>query len=205
VAFGSLAGAAGTTVDTGSVGGLVNNLREGALDTSTTYAGLLSGPGSLTIVGGRLTLSGSGNSYAGGTNINGGTLLVDGTAGSGAVITGSGATLGGTGTIGGRLTVSAGGTVSPGDPTSGPGKLTTGPLTLLGTYTAQINGATSPGNNYDQLATTGAATLTGGGLTLTLGYAPSLGDRVALISGGAAIVGPVSVNGTLVNEGGHVL
>lgn len=205
VTFGSLAGAAGTTVDTGSVGGLVNNLREGALATSTVYAGVLSGPGSLTIVGGSLTVSGSGNSYAGGTNVNRGTLLVDGTAGSGAVIVGSGATLGGTGTIAGRLTVSAGGTVSPGDPTSGPGKLTTGPLTLLGTYTAQVNGATSPGNNYDQLDTTGAATLTGGGLTLNLGYAPSLGDRMVLISGGAAIVGPVSINGSVVNEGGHVM
>lgn len=204
VTFGSLAGAAGTTVDTGSVGGLVNNLREGTLDTSTNYAGQLSGPGSLTIVGGSLTLSGSGNTYAGGTNVNSGTLLADGTAGSGAVIVGSGSTLGGTGTIAGRLTVSAGGTVSPGDPTSGPGILTTGPLTLLGTYTAQIDGATA-GANFDQLDASGAATLTGGGLTLTLGYAPSLGDRIVLVSGGATVVGPVSVNGSVVNEGGHVL
>lgn len=203
VTFGSLAGAAGTTVDSGSVGSLDNTLREGGLGTATTDAGLISGPGNLTIVGGSLTLSDNANSYAGGTKITGGTLLVDGAAGSGAVTVGSGATLGGTGSIAGALTVSAGGTVSPGDPTSSTSTLATGPLTLLGTYAAQIDGATTPGKNYDQLAVTGASTLTGGSLTLTLGYAPSVGDSIVLVSGSGAIAGPVSINGAVVNEGGH--
>ncbi len=205
VTLGSLAGAAGSTVDTGSVGNLDNTLREGGLATSTTYAGLVAGPGSLTIAGGSLTLTDGNNSYAGGTKVSGGTLLVDGTAGSGAVVVGSGATIGGTGAIAGPLTVSAGGTLSPGDPTSGAGTLATGPLTLSGAYAAQITGATSPGKNYDQLDVTGASTLTSGSLTLSLGYAPAPGDSIALISGSGAIAGPVSVNGAVVNEGGHVV
>ncbi|HEX7449524.1 MAG TPA: DUF4214 domain-containing protein [Pirellulales bacterium] len=205
VTLGSLAGAAGTTVDTGSVGNLGNALREGGLAASTTYAGLVSGPGSLVIAGGSLTLSDSNNSYAGGTNVVGGALLVDGAAGSGAVVVGSGATLGGTGAIAGPLTVNAGGTVSPGDPATGAGTLATGPLTLSGTYAAQIGGATSPGKNYDQLDVTGASTLSGGGVTLTLGYAPAAGDSIVLISGTGAIAGPVSVNGAVVNEGGQVV
>lgn len=52
--------------------------------TSTTFAGLISGPGSLTKVGaGTLTLSNSSSSYSGGTNINGGTLSINSIANNG--------------------------------------------------------------------------------------------------------------------------
>ncbi len=93
---------------TGSVtGNIVNN---GALvlnrSAATTYAGTISGSGSLTSQTGTVTLTGA-NTYAGATAVNAGTLLINGnqSAATGAVSVASGAMLGGTGTTGGTVTV----------------------------------------------------------------------------------------------------
>jgi autotransporter-associated beta strand protein len=70
VSIGSLAGVAGATVSLGA-----HTLTAGGSNTSTTYAGLITGTGGLTKVGsGTLTLSGT-STYTGPTNINAGVLV----------------------------------------------------------------------------------------------------------------------------------
>jgi len=110
--IGSLAGVSGSTVNIGA-----KNLNVGSDNSSTAYAGIISG-----IVGGGLTKSGSGtftlsgnNTYLGSTAVQAGTLLVNGNQSNatGAVTVASGATLGGSGTVGGATTIS--GNHSPGN------------------------------------------------------------------------------------------
>lgn len=99
-------------------------LTVGNNNESTTYAGALSGPGSLIKTGsGTLTLSGA-STYSGSTDINaGGTLLMNGSHSGGAsyTVTVAGA-LSGTGTIASAVTVD--GVIAPGN--GGIGKLTVG-------------------------------------------------------------------------------
>jgi autotransporter-associated beta strand protein len=81
--------------------------------SSSTFAGTLSGDGSLTKSGaGTLTLTGAA-SHTGGTSVTGGTLVVNGTLGSGTLAVAAGTTLGGSGTIGGATVIS--GLHSPGN------------------------------------------------------------------------------------------
>ena len=93
-------------------------LSVGNNSSSTTFSGMLQGPGSLNkIGGGSLTLTGS-NTYSGPTAVNQGKLIVDGWLTSSAVTVNSGGTLGGTGTLG-SVTVNAGAHLNPGDLSSG--------------------------------------------------------------------------------------
>jgi autotransporter-associated beta strand protein len=70
VSIGSLTGVAGATVSLGA-----HTLTAGGDNSSTTYAGLITGTGGLTKVGtGTLTLSGT-SAYSGSTNINAGVLV----------------------------------------------------------------------------------------------------------------------------------
>lgn len=120
--IGSLTGAAGSSV-------LLDNsvLTVGGANTSTTFAGGISGTGGLTKVGsGTLTLSGTGD-YTGATNVNEGELLVTGSLGNTAVAVNDGGMLGGTGSIGGKVTVNHNGWLTPG---MSPGVLTVGELEL---------------------------------------------------------------------------
>ena len=81
---------------------------------STTYSGMLDGPGSLTKIGtGVLALTGS-STYTGPTSINQGALIVNGSLVS-PVTVNSGGTLGGMGNLGSG-TVNAGGQIAPGSP-----------------------------------------------------------------------------------------
>lgn len=78
---------------------------------SGTYAGAMSGTGTLLKAGlGSVSFSGA-NSYTGATQINAGTLFIEGDqeAATGALTTASGATLGGKGIIGGATTIASGG------------------------------------------------------------------------------------------------
>jgi len=83
-----------------------------------SFAGAISGTGSLTkTTGGTLTLSGN-STYTGPTNVNAGTLLVNGSTAAGSSVTVGGAgTLGGTGTVGGNTDIL--GTHNPGDSGAG--------------------------------------------------------------------------------------
>ena len=97
-----------------------------------TYAGSISGIGTVTKqAAGKLILTGS-NTYTGITNITAGTLITGNSAGSatgtGPVNVASGATLGGTGSLAGSVTLASGAHLSPG--TASVGDLTTGALTL---------------------------------------------------------------------------
>ncbi|HEU5395567.1 MAG TPA: autotransporter-associated beta strand repeat-containing protein, partial [Verrucomicrobiae bacterium] len=104
-------------------------LTVGGNNASTTYAGGLSGAGSLTKTGtGAFTLTGT-NTYAGATIVSGGSLSVNGPGSLASAVSVNGGTFGGTGIVSNSVTVNSGGTLTPG--TSGSGALTvTGNLTL---------------------------------------------------------------------------
>ncbi len=84
---GSIAGAAGSSIVMGT-----KNLTAGGNNTSTAFAGVIGGSGSLTKTGsGTLTLSAT-NTYSGGTILNAGTVIVtsDSNLGTGGGITATG-------------------------------------------------------------------------------------------------------------------
>jgi autotransporter-associated beta strand protein/T5SS/PEP-CTERM-associated repeat protein len=173
----------GTTVSAGSLIGTTNSL-QGAITmvntavtfdqtTTGTYAGILSGNGSLTKLGGGTVILAANNNFIGPTVVSGGALFINGTHNS-AVTVQNLATLGGSGTILSRLvTVQSGGTISPGN---SPGLLTVGSLDLQAGSTTlmQIIGVGSAagvaGTDYDKIAITEASGLGYGG-TLSLDFA----------------------------------
>jgi len=172
----------GTTVSAGSLVGTTTSL-QGAItnnaavtfdqSTAGTYAGVMSGNGSLTKLGaGAVTLSGA-NTYSGATTVSAGSLLVNGSLANSAVTVGNGGTLGGSGTLGGLVTVQSGGVLSPGD---GPGQLFLSAISLQGGSMTLMevlgNGANAgaAGTNYDQVQVSTSGGLTyGGGLNLNFG------------------------------------
>ncbi|MBL0891009.1 MAG: autotransporter domain-containing protein, partial [Gemmatimonadaceae bacterium] len=155
----------GTTVSAGTLQGNATSLQGNIVNNAAvvfdqasngTYAGNMSGTGSLTKSGaGMLTLSGN-NSYTGTTTVSAGTLAITGSFAGGLAI-GTGATLGGSGTVG-SVTINAGGTVAPGN--------SIGTLTVNGsftqnagsTYQVEVNAA----GQSDRIVATGAATINGG-------------------------------------------
>jgi len=148
----------------GSIVGNVTNNRSLIFNRSdaTTFAGVISGTGSVTDAGvGTTTLTGT-NTYTGGTTINSGaTLLVDGAIASSAVTVASSATLGGSGTVG-TTSIQSGGKLAPGD---GIGTLqVNGNLTLASgaTYAEELSPATA-----DEIIVSGSAGIAGN-LTINL-------------------------------------
>ena len=207
----------GTTVSAGTLTGTTSSL-QGAItnnaavvfDQSTdgTYAGAMSGTGTLTKLGaGTVTLSGV-STLSGATAVSAGTLLVTGSLnGGGTISIASGATLGGTGSLAGAVTVGSGGIIAAG---TGVGTLVLGNgLTIAsgGTLSAEIAGST-PGTGYDQIVVTGAVNVGGATLSATLGnFAPVAGNSFILISndGNDGVVGTFSglAEGSTVTLGGR--
>ncbi|GGD42837.1 hypothetical protein GCM10007235_13560 [Pseudoxanthomonas indica] len=188
VAAGTLqVGAGGTT---GSVlGNIVNNA---ALvfnrSDSLTYAGVISGTGSLAQNGtGVLTLSGV-NTLTGLSTVNAGRLLVSGSL-AGAVQVNAGGWLGGSGSVGGAVNVADGATLAPG---MSPGTLSLASLTLspgsLLNYELGLPDIVGGGVN-DLLSVAGQLTLDG---TLNISDAGAFGDGVYRL---------FDYGGTLTNNG----
>ncbi|WP_426425248.1 beta strand repeat-containing protein [Bradyrhizobium genosp. A] len=171
--IGSLAGG-GTTGGNVTLG--AGTLTTGGDNTSTAYAGVISGTGGLTKQGtGTMTVSGA-NTYSGTTTVNGGHLtagaantfsassavVLANTAGVALDLAGFNQTIGslaGGGTTGGNVTLGAGTLTTGGDDTSTAyaGVISgTGGLTKQGTGTMTVSGA----NTYS-----GTTTVSGGHLT----------------------------------------
>ncbi len=162
----------------GNAGSIATNVTNNGVlgfnrSDALTYAGVISGSGSVRQLGtGVTTLTGA-HTYTGGTTVSSGGLLVNGTLASGVTV--SGGTLGGSGTIHGATLIQSGGILAPGN---SPGTLTFGNgLTLAGTYLWELGGLSTEGvgTNFDQIRVTGGAVdLTGASLSLSLGdFAPS--------------------------------
>ncbi len=166
--------ALGTLVSAGTLEGTTTSLQGNITNNaavvfnqsaSGTYAGVLSGTGTLTKQGtGTVTLSGA-SPQSGGTTVSAGTLLVSGKIDSSAVTVASGATLAGAGTVG-ALTMQSGSTVSPGNANGAAGTLNvSGNASLAGTYTCDITGTGSTA--CDKIAATGSMSASGA-LTINL-------------------------------------
>lgn len=126
---------------------------------------------------------------AGTTPATAGTVTVNNTGG---IITGSCTFAPGT-------LNTANGTLSPGDDGTGIGKMiftpVSGAFTLSGNVTAQVNGKTTAGTDFDQVAFTEACALSltdANALNLTVGYTPAKDDKVSVIAS-------TTVNGAFAN------
>ena len=155
-------------------------LTVGFNNRSTTFGGVISGPGTVVKVGtGTWTLTGA-NTYTGGTIINGGTLMVNGSIG--AVTVNPGGMLGGTGTTG-PVNLAPGAPISPGG--SAPGILHVQSITLAAgsSFVVRLNGPAA-GTGYDQLQVTGTVNLGGATLSASLrpAYLPTLGTAFTIIT-----------------------
>jgi autotransporter-associated beta strand protein len=182
---------------------------------SNIVTGIVSGAGTLTILGGgTVSLTGN-NTYSGGTFVNSGTLLANNTTGSGtgsgSVTVYNGGTLSGNGIIGSPVEIQNGGVFSPGN--------STGLLTINGNFIADSGSLLdfSLGSNSDEAAISGNLTLNGtlnisnaGGLTNgtyplftysgslsgvpVLGTTPSLGKTYTINTNTAGLVSLVVTN-----------
>jgi autotransporter-associated beta strand protein len=133
-----------------------------------TFAGAISGPGSLVQAGPGTTILTNTNTYSGATTVNGGTLEVDGSiTASSSVTVNTGGTLSGTGSLDpSTITIATGGTLTPGNATNPKGTLAiTGDLVFnSGSYYA-VQIAPGAGNN-SKTAVIGSADLGGNGTVI---------------------------------------
>jgi autotransporter-associated beta strand protein len=150
--------------------------------TRLIISGSIGGSGGLDKRGpGLLILNAPSSSYTGATAVDDGILQLDTALSSASPVTvGNGATLRGNGSCGGAISVQGGGILAPG---ASPGELSSAGLTMVGgaTLVAEINGPT-PATEYDRITVNGPISLGGATLTVALGYAPSDGQKFAVIS-----------------------
>ncbi len=108
---------AGAVLQLGA-GGAAGSIASGVADNgalifdragSLTYAGTLSGAGTVNVLAGTTHLAGASAGYTGATTVQGGVLFVDGALGSATLGVSSGGRLGGSGSITGAVTVANGG------------------------------------------------------------------------------------------------
>jgi autotransporter-associated beta strand protein len=200
VTINSIAGAG--TIDTSSIGSLANSLVVGDA-TSTTFAGVISGTGSLTKQGaGTFTLSGT-NTYSGSTTSTAGILSIASDANLGTA-PGS-ATPGHLVLNGGTLQTTAGFTLNSnrgialGAPTgSASGTIEVDASTTL-TYAGII---ADNGTGADNLIKTGAGTLTLSGANT---YSGTTTINAGTLQAGAASTLPSATAVTLANTAGAIL
>jgi autotransporter-associated beta strand protein len=144
--------------DTNSVQGsqITNNATLAFIQGATgTYAGSISGSGSLDKEGlGEVIMTGA-NTYTGPTVINGGALVVDGSIVSPTTVN-AGGTLAGIGAVG-ATSVASGGTLSPGH--NGIGTLTVNGNLAFATDATYVFGVSGVSSGFTNV--TGTATLTG--------------------------------------------
>lgn len=139
--------------------------------SSNNVSGVVSGAGSLTVLGGGIVNLTSNSTYTGGTSVSNATLQVNNTqgsgTGSGGVTVLSGGTLAGSGTVGGSVAIRSGGTFAPGNGV--------GTLTINGNFTADSGAILNLalGTNSDEAAVGGNLTLNG---TLNISNAGGLGN-----------------------------
>ncbi len=164
--------------DIGITGG--NNVAfDAASGTTLAVAGAISGSRDFDKNGtGTLILSGT-NTHTGNVNVGDGTLIVNGSLVTSNQVFVDGR-LGGSGTVS-QVVISDIGTLAPGN---SPGIINTGNLSFSSsgaTYSVELNG-TTVGTQYDQTNVTGTVTLNGATLSISLGYAPAVGDSYTLIN-----------------------
>lgn len=128
---------------------------------SSSFDGIISGPGGLVKNGGGTLILGGDQAFTGPTSILSGELKLTGTLSSSPVTVSDGGVLSGNGTLG-TLTISAGGFVSPG---SSPGTLTIGTATWEGSggFGWEVNNATGvagASSGWDKLVITGLLDIT---------------------------------------------
>src|SRR5262249_34845652 len=132
-------------------------LTVGFNNLSTTFDGVIGGPGTVVKVGtGTWTLTGA-NTYTGGAIIDAGTLRLDGAGVIGAVTVNAGGALAGTGTTG-PVTLSPEVTISPGGSTPGILHVQSIAFAAGSSFVVRLNGPAA-GTGYDQLQVTGTVDL----------------------------------------------
>jgi hypothetical protein len=169
------------------------------LHRNFTVNGALANAGIVDVQAGRLEAT-TYTQSAGSTKLTGSTTSLKASANTVAINAG---TLSGTGDVIGAL--SGNGTVSPG---LSPGKLSVtqgySPGST-GTLAVELNGATTAGVDYDQLAVTGTANLSGTlAVTIGAGYTPVAGHTYTVLTAGTRTGTFSSVTGLSLGGGNHL-